>query len=148
VDTYEVGYRQALLGHKVEFTTSIFYNDYNGVQVSAHANAQYADNIVLAIVNGGSARTYGAEETLNWRVINPLTLGVDRLLDSALHFTSDENRRYISAASIDTALARAFLVVVTNRRHSGAVPLKRMRSRIVKRRRTWLKTNLSLRVPI
>jgi len=76
VNTYEVGYRQGLLEHKVDLTTAIFYNDYKDVQFSAHANPAYAATIILAIVNGGSARTYGAEESLNWRVINPLTVGV------------------------------------------------------------------------
>src|SRR5437879_12759629 len=33
-------------------------------------------------------------------------------LDSTHHFTSDKNRRYISATSMDTELARTFLVVV------------------------------------
>ena len=32
--------------------------------------------ILLAIVNGGNARTYGAEESLTWRVIQPVTLGL------------------------------------------------------------------------
>ena len=76
VDTYEVGYRQALFDRKVQLTTAVFYNDYRNVQISDHGNAAYANTIILAIVNGGDARTWGAEEDLSWRVINPLTLGV------------------------------------------------------------------------
>lgn len=77
VDTYEVGSRQSLLDHKVQLTTAVFYNDYKGAQVSAHAKPAFANTIILAIVNGGTARTYGAEGSLNWRVIDPLTLGVN-----------------------------------------------------------------------
>jgi iron complex outermembrane recepter protein len=77
VDTYEVGYRQALLDGRMQFTTAAFYNDYKDLQVSAHALPQYASEIILAIVNAKSARTWGLEETLNMRVAAPLTLGVN-----------------------------------------------------------------------
>jgi iron complex outermembrane receptor protein len=77
VDTYEIGYRESLLNGKVQFTTAAFYNDYTGLQVSAHARPQYESEIVLAIVNAGSARTWGIEETLQARVAAPLTLGVN-----------------------------------------------------------------------
>jgi iron complex outermembrane recepter protein len=77
VDTYEVGYRQALLDGRLQFTSALFYNDYKDLQVSAHAQPQYEDEIVLAIVNAKSARTYGVEETLQMRVAPPLTLGLN-----------------------------------------------------------------------
>jgi iron complex outermembrane receptor protein len=77
VDTYEVGYRQALLGGKMQFTTAAFYNKYKDLQVSAHAQAAYESEIVLAIVNAESARTWGFEETLQMRVAPPLTLGLN-----------------------------------------------------------------------
>ena len=77
VDTYEIGYRESLLNGKVQLTTAAFYNDYTGLQVSAHAQPQYESAIILAIVNAGSARTFGAEETLEARVAEPLTLGVN-----------------------------------------------------------------------
>ena len=77
VDTYEVGYRQALLDGRVQFTTAAFYNDYKDLQVSAHAQPQYASEIILAIVNAKSARTWGFEETFDLRVAAPLTVGVN-----------------------------------------------------------------------
>jgi iron complex outermembrane receptor protein len=76
VDTYEVGYRSALFGRRVQLTTAAFYNDYKNLQVAAHANAQHAD-ISLAIVNAGSARTYGVEESLVWKASRAVTIGVN-----------------------------------------------------------------------
>ena len=77
VDTYEVGYRQALLEGRAQFTAAAFYNNYKDLQVSAHAQPQYASEIILAIVNAKSARTWGFEETFNVRVAPPLTVGVN-----------------------------------------------------------------------
>ena len=76
VDTYEVGYRSALFGRRVQLTTAAFYNDYKNLQVAAHANAQHAD-ISLAIVNAGSARTYGVEESLVWKASRAVTIGAN-----------------------------------------------------------------------
>ncbi len=77
VDTYEVGYRQALLDGRAQLTTAAFYNNYKDLQASAHALPQYAGTIILAIVNAKSARTFGFEETFNMRVAPPLTVGVN-----------------------------------------------------------------------
>jgi iron complex outermembrane receptor protein len=77
VDTYEVGYRQALLDGRAQFTAAAFYNNYKDLQVSAHAQPQYQDEIILAIVNAKSARTWGFEETFNLRVAPPLTVGLN-----------------------------------------------------------------------
>jgi iron complex outermembrane receptor protein len=77
VDTYEVGYRQALLDGRMQFTSAAFYNNYKNLQVSAHAQPQYQSEIILAIVNAKSARTWGFEETVNMRVAAPLTVGLN-----------------------------------------------------------------------
>jgi iron complex outermembrane receptor protein len=74
VDTYEVGYRAPLFDRSVQVTTSVFYNDYTGLQTPAHATPEHPE-IILAIVNAGSARTYGADGSITWRVNRPLTLG-------------------------------------------------------------------------
>lgn len=74
VDTYEIGLRTPFDDHRLEFTSAIFYNSYKNLQAAAFANAAYA-YILQAIVNVQSARTYGAEAGLNWRVNGPLTLG-------------------------------------------------------------------------
>jgi iron complex outermembrane recepter protein len=76
VDTYEVGYRAPLFNRNVQLTTAVFYNNYQDLQTSAHANAAHP-LITFAIVNAGSARTYGAEETLTWRIIQPVTVGIN-----------------------------------------------------------------------
>jgi iron complex outermembrane receptor protein len=75
VYTYEVGYRAPFLDNRLQSTTAVFYNNYQNLQIAAHTNAAHA-GILLAIVNGGNARTYGAEEGLTWRVIQPVTLGI------------------------------------------------------------------------
>jgi iron complex outermembrane receptor protein len=75
VNTYETGVRMPFLDNKVQATAAIFYNDYKNLQTAAHANAAHAA-IIEAIINAGSARTYGVEGTLNWRITSPITVGV------------------------------------------------------------------------
>lgn len=75
VDTYEAGYRAPLFDRKVQVTSAVFYNDYKNLQVSATAQPNHPE-IITAIVNAGTARTYGAEASVNWKVADPLTVGV------------------------------------------------------------------------
>lgn len=75
VDTYEIGFRAPLAERRVQLTAAIFYNDYRGLQVSAAAKPAYPA-IIYTIVNAGTARTWGGEATLNWKVAQPLTVGV------------------------------------------------------------------------
>ncbi len=77
VDTYEAGYKQSLLDHRLQLTGDIFYNKFNGLQESAHAAPAYQQALILAFVNAGSARSYGAEGSASWQVIDPLTLGLN-----------------------------------------------------------------------
>jgi iron complex outermembrane receptor protein len=76
VDTYEIGYRESLADHTIQLTTAAFYNDYKNLQVNATATPAYPQ-IIYSIVNAGGARTYGVEGELSWRVIEPLTLGIN-----------------------------------------------------------------------
>lgn len=76
VDTFEIGYRQALFDRKVQFTAAAFYNSYRGLQVSARPTAAFPQ-IISAVVNANSARTYGAEIGVTWRVAPPLTVAVN-----------------------------------------------------------------------
>jgi iron complex outermembrane receptor protein len=76
VDTYEVGYRAPLFNHRVQVTTAAFYNDYKNLQVAAHSTAEHPE-VFLAIVNAGSARTFGAETSVTWRVNHAITLGAN-----------------------------------------------------------------------
>jgi len=75
VDTFEAGVRTPLFNRQAQFTAAVFYNDYRNVQVAAHANLAYQALVSIAVVNAGSARTYGAEASLTARVAEPLTLG-------------------------------------------------------------------------
>jgi iron complex outermembrane recepter protein len=77
VDTYEVGYKESLLNRRLQVTGDVFYNHYTGLQQTAHATADYQNAIILAIVNAGAARTYGAEGSVTYRVIDPVTVGAN-----------------------------------------------------------------------
>ena len=75
VDTYEAGYKQALLDHKLQITGDLYFNQYTGLQETGHAEAAYAGSIILAIVNAGSAQTYGAESSVTYQLFRPVTVG-------------------------------------------------------------------------
>ena len=76
VDTFEVGARGKLFGNRVQYTTAIFYNIYKGLQATTTGDASHP-GIIEAILNAGSARTYGVEGSLTWRPIDVLTVGVN-----------------------------------------------------------------------
>ena len=67
--------RSPFLENKLQTTFAIFYNDYKNLQTAAHANAAHAA-IIEAIINAGSARTYGVEGSVNWRIFQPVTVGL------------------------------------------------------------------------
>jgi len=74
VDTYEIGLRTPLFDNRAQFTTAIFYNDYKGLQTFTSGNAANP-GIIFAILNAGSARSYGAEATFNVSVTDTFDLG-------------------------------------------------------------------------
>ena len=76
VDTYEVGLRTPFFNNQVQLTTAAFYNNYKGLQTITNGDANHL-YITQAIINAGSARTYGAEGSVTWRVAHPLTLGLN-----------------------------------------------------------------------
>jgi iron complex outermembrane receptor protein len=61
------------LDHKLQVTSAVFYNDYNGLQYTTAGNPGHPA-LIEAIINAGTAETYGAEGSVAWRVIRPLTL--------------------------------------------------------------------------
>lgn len=75
VDTYEVGYRQRVFDDKAQLSTAVFYNDYRDLQATVRAQPAFASTIIQALVNAGSARTWGVEQSVDWRVADPITLG-------------------------------------------------------------------------
>src|SRR3546814_577989 len=75
VDTYEIGFKKALFGHRVQITSAIFYNDYRDLQIDVRPKPEYP-TITTAVINAKSARTWGAEGSLNWRIVRPLTVGI------------------------------------------------------------------------
>jgi iron complex outermembrane receptor protein len=76
VNTYEAGYKDELLDHRLQVTSAVFYNDYKGLQYETNGNAAHPA-LIEAIINAGSAETYGAEGSVEWRVVRPVTLGVN-----------------------------------------------------------------------
>ena len=74
--TYEAGYRQSLFGSRLQLTATGFYNDYTNLQINARGNAKYPA-ITTAYINAKSARTYGLEGSIDWKVLPVLTLGVN-----------------------------------------------------------------------
>lgn len=76
VDTYELGYRQSVFDRKVQLTGAIFYNDYRDLQISARGNASFPQ-ITTAFINAKSARTYGAEGSVSWRVSRAINVAVN-----------------------------------------------------------------------
>lgn len=76
VKTYEAGYRQALFERRVQLTATGFYNDYRNLQINARGNASYPA-ITAAYINAKSARTWGFEGSIEWRVLPVLTLAAN-----------------------------------------------------------------------
>jgi len=76
VDAFEAGYRANLFDRKVQFTSAVFYNAYKGLQI-ARAGNQANPQVTNAILNAGTARTYGAEASVLWRVAPPLTVSAN-----------------------------------------------------------------------
>jgi iron complex outermembrane recepter protein len=82
VDTYEAGYKAMFFDRRVQFTSAIFYNKYKGIHVTTSGCTApnpptcigVNSDISNALVNLQSARTYGAEASINWRVTSALTL--------------------------------------------------------------------------
>lgn len=74
IDTYEIGLRSPLAGSRAQFTAAAFYNDYSGLQTVTNGNFENPQ-IVQAIINAGSAESYGFETSLQWRIAPPLTIG-------------------------------------------------------------------------
>ncbi len=71
VDTYEVGLRTALFDNTVQFTSAIFYNDYQDLQV---LKSGYT-GLAAVYFNAGKTRTYGAEMSVNWRATDIFNIG-------------------------------------------------------------------------
>ncbi len=76
VDTYEIGFRTALLDRTLQVTGAVFYNDYRDLQVDVRARPEFPE-VTTAIINADSARTWGIEGGLAWQVTDAITLGVN-----------------------------------------------------------------------
>lgn len=70
VDTYEIGYKAALLDRRLQLTSAIFYNEYKNLQVAA---SSFNPAVLAALVNAGSARTYGVEGSVTYVVTPSVT---------------------------------------------------------------------------
>ena len=72
VDTYEAGFKNRFFDHKVAITLDGFYNNYKNLQTTA---VGIDPRLILAIVNAGTARTYGFAGSMNIQVAPELTVG-------------------------------------------------------------------------
>jgi len=93
VDTFELGFREAFLDNKLQLTGAFFYNDYKDLHAFTTGNLQNS-SIIQAYINAGTARTYGVEGSINWRVVRPLTLSVNAGYLNAKYksFRNDDGR--------------------------------------------------------
>jgi len=98
VNTYEAGWKDELLDHRLQVTSAVFYNDYTGLQYTTAGNAQNPA-LIEAIVNAGTAETYGGEGSVAWRVMRPLTLTANAAYLDA---------RYRSFSNSDGAVLNTF----------------------------------------
>jgi iron complex outermembrane recepter protein len=98
VNTYEAGYKDELFDHHLQVTSAVFYNDYTGLQYTTTGNAGHPA-LIEAIVNAGTAETYGAEGSVTWRVVRPLTLSANAAYLEA---------RYRSFSNADGAVLATF----------------------------------------
>ena len=73
VTTYEVGLRASLFDRKVQFTSAVFYNDYNDLAITMTGYS----GLPFVLFNAKKARTYGAEASVNWQAAKWLALGAN-----------------------------------------------------------------------
>jgi iron complex outermembrane receptor protein len=76
VKTYEIGAKNTFFDRRVQASTAIFYNDYSGLQYETNGNTEHPA-LIEAIVNAGTAQTWGAEGSVTWRVIPSLTVSAN-----------------------------------------------------------------------
>jgi iron complex outermembrane receptor protein len=76
VDTYEIGFKNSFFDRKVALTADVFYNNYKGLQTTTVGSAAHPE-LIEAILNAGTARSYGAEVGVTWKVAKPFTLSVN-----------------------------------------------------------------------
>jgi outer membrane receptor protein involved in Fe transport len=69
--SYEVGYKATLLNDSLSFDAAVYYTDWSDVQIQTSADG------FNFIVNGGSARTEGAELAILYVPVDGLTLGLN-----------------------------------------------------------------------
>jgi iron complex outermembrane receptor protein len=101
VNTYEAGFKDELFDHKVQVTSAVFYNDYNGLQYTTAGNPQHPA-LIEAIINVGTAETYGAEGSVAWRVIRPLTLSANAAyLDARYRTFSNSDGSVLATFNFD-----------------------------------------------
>jgi iron complex outermembrane receptor protein len=101
VNTYEAGYKDELLDHRLQVTSAVFYNDYTGLQYTTAGNAQNPQ-LIEAIINAGTAETYGAEGSVAWRVIRPLTLTANAAyLDARYRSFSNADGQVLATFNFD-----------------------------------------------
>lgn len=96
VDSFEVGFRASLFDRRVQFTSALFYNSYSGIQIARAGNAANP-TISNAIIDIGTARTYGAEASITWQATPEFSLSANVGYLNARY----KNARYVGSPIVD-----------------------------------------------
>jgi outer membrane receptor protein involved in Fe transport len=83
VTSYEAGYKGQWFDRTLTIDGALFWNQWNQIQIQTTAGAGFQ-----GFINGGAARTRGAELSTLWRPIHGLTLGLNGAYTEA-NLTSD-----------------------------------------------------------
>ena len=112
VDSYELGWKGAVLNRRLQFAAAVFQADYKDVQVPGSAGgvtAGGAPTFIGITTNAGKARFRGVELETNARVANDLTVAGDR-------FNIAGTLGYLDAKYLE------FLTVVTRNQQGQVIP--------------------------
>lgn len=98
VDSFELGFRAALLDRRVQFTSALFYNAYDGTHIARAGNAANP-TISNAIFAAGTARTYGAEASVTFQATPEFSVSAN---------VGYLNARYKNAGYVGSPVVDAF----------------------------------------
>jgi outer membrane receptor protein involved in Fe transport len=116
--SYELGYKSILAGGRVSFEAALFDTDWKNIQISSSAQGY------TFFVNGGKARSRGAEATLYWAAIAGLNLRASAAYTDAV-LTTDapaagglEGDRLPFVPKVTASLSADYRWALTSRWHA------------------------------
>ena len=110
VDSYELGWKAALLDRRLQFAAALFQADYKDVQVPGSVGGTTATGVptfVGVTTNAGKARFRGLELETNWRVANDVAAAGDRLnIAGTFGYLDAKYREFLTSVNRDATGAR------------------------------------------